>query len=179
MDTTTALPSRSLTPLEGRPMSLTYPTTLTLLAAVGAGLAGGVFFAFSTFVMPGLGRADDRSGLVAMQGINKAAPTPVFMALLFGTALACALLAISAVRRFDQPVARWQLAGCLLYLLMIVVTAAYHVPHNDALALVDPDAAGAGATWRHYLSSWTAWNHLRTLACAGSAVALTIAARIA
>ena len=152
--------------------------TLTLIAAIGAGLAGGVLFAFSTFVMSGLGRASDRSGLEAMQGINKAAPTPVFMTLLFGTAVVCVLLGISAVRRLDEPVARWQLAGCALYLLMIVVTAAYHVPHNDALALVDPDSAGAGATWRHYLSTWTAWNHMRTLACAGSAVALTVAARI-
>jgi uncharacterized membrane protein len=160
-------------------MSLTYPTSLTLIAAVGAGLAGGVFFAFSTFVMSGLGRADDRSGLVAMQGINKAAPTPVFMTLLFGTGLLCVLLGISAVRRLDEPAARWQLAGCLLYLLMIVVTAAYHVPHNDALALVDPDSAGAGSAWRHYLSAWTAWNHVRTLACAASAVCLTIATRIA
>jgi uncharacterized membrane protein len=152
--------------------------TLTLIAAIGAGLAGGVFFAFSTFVMSGLGRASDRAGLEAMQGINKAAPTPVFMTLLFGTAVVCVLLGISAVRRLDEPVARWQLAGCALYLLMIVVTAAYHVPHNDALALVDPDSAGAPATWRHYLSAWTAWNHVRTLACAGSAVALTVAARI-
>ena len=159
-------------------MTKNLPLTLTLTAAIGAGLAGGVFFAFSTFVMSGLGRASDRSGLEAMQGINKAAPTPVFMTLLFGTAVVCVLLGISAVRRLDEPVARWQLAGCALYLLMIVVTAAYHVPHNDALALVDPDSAGAGATWRHYLSTWTAWNHVRTLACAGSAVALTVAARI-
>jgi uncharacterized membrane protein len=154
-------------------------STLTLVLAVGAGLAGGVFFAFSTFVMSGLGRAGDRAGLEAMQGINKAAPTPVFMTLLFGTALGCVLLAVFAVRRWDEPAARWQLAGCLLYLLMIVVTAAYHVPHNDALALVDPNSAGAGAAWRHYLSTWTAWNHVRTLACAASAVCLTIAARIA
>ena len=89
------------------------------------------------------------------------------------------VLGISAVRRLDEPVARWQLAGCVLYLVMIVVTAAYHVPHNDALALVDPNSAGAGPTWRHYLSTWTAWNHVRTLACAASAVCLTIAARIA
>ena len=75
--------------------------------------------------------------------------------------------------------ARWQLVGCVLYLLMIAVTAAYHVPHNDALALVDPNAAGAEPQWRHYLSSWTAWNHVRTVCCAGSAVALTMAARIA
>jgi uncharacterized membrane protein len=159
-------------------LHLTYSSTLSLVAALGAGLAGGVFFAFSTFVMSGLGRADDRSGLTAMQGINKAAPTPVFMALLFGTALVCLLLGISAVRRLDEPVARWQLAGCVLYLLMIVVTAAYHVPHNDALALVDPNAAGAGADWRQYLSSWTAWNHVRTVCCATSAIALTVSTRL-
>ena len=84
-------------------MSLTYSTTLTLLAAVGAGLAGGVFFAFSTFIMPGLGRADDRSGLVAMQGINKTAPTPVFMTLLFGTALVCVLLGASPYGGWTSP----------------------------------------------------------------------------
>jgi uncharacterized membrane protein len=36
-----------------------YPRTLTLIAAVGAGLSGGVFFAFSTFVMKALGRLPD------------------------------------------------------------------------------------------------------------------------
>jgi len=57
-----------------------------MIAAVGAGLSAGVFFAFSTFVMKALGRLPDTEGISAMQAINKAAPTPAFMAALFGTA---------------------------------------------------------------------------------------------
>jgi uncharacterized membrane protein len=47
-----------------------------LAAAVGAGLTAGVFLAFSTFVMTGLGRAPAAAGVRAMQEINRAAPSP-------------------------------------------------------------------------------------------------------
>ena len=62
------------------------PHALTLVAAVGSGLVAGVFFAFSSFVMPALRRLPDEQGISAMQSINKAAPTPVFMSALFGSA---------------------------------------------------------------------------------------------
>lgn len=56
-------------------------TTLTTLATATAGgcaLIGGVFFAFSSFVMNGLGRVSEPAGLEAMQGINVAAVRPLF-----------------------------------------------------------------------------------------------------
>lgn len=40
---------------------------LTLLAALGCGLIAGVFFAFSAFVMKGLGRLSAEQGVSAMQ----------------------------------------------------------------------------------------------------------------
>jgi uncharacterized membrane protein len=156
-----------------------YPRTLTLIAAVGAGLSGGVFFAFSTFVMKALGRLPDTQGISAMQAINKAAPTPAFMAALFGTAAVCVALAVWAVTRLSQPRAIWLLVGCALYLVAIVLTAAYHVPSNDALAMVNPTSTGAATKWREYLSGWTAWNHLRTLSCLASGVVFTLALRVA
>ena len=64
-------------------------TTLTFISAIGCGLVGGVFFAFSTFVMQGLGRLPAPQGAAAMQAINVTAVTPVFMAALFGTAAVC------------------------------------------------------------------------------------------
>jgi uncharacterized membrane protein len=146
-----------------------------VIAAVGAGLAGGVFFAFSTFVMRALGRLPDSEGLSAMQAINKAAPTPVFMAALFGTAAVCVAIGVWAVTRLSQPRAVWLLVGCALYLVAIILTAAYHVPRNDALALVNPTSAGASTKWRAYLSGWTAWNHLRTVSCLSSAAVFTLA----
>lgn len=159
-------------------LSISSPT-LTLVAAIGAGLGGGVFFAFSTFVMDGLGRLPDRQGLAAMQKINDAAPTPAFMVLWLGTAVLALAIGISAVRRWGDPTASWQVVGAGLYLAMMVLSFAYHIPHNDALALLDPSAPGSGEKWRSYLTWWTALNHLRTLACAASSVAFAIAYRAA
>lgn len=150
---------------------------LTTTGAVGAGLVGGVFFAFSTFVMGGLDRLPPKEGLKAMQAINVAAPTPPFMALLFGTAALCLGLAITGVVRWGDDGSGLLVAGGLLYLVVIVMTAAFHVPRNDALALVDPASAGAAAEWATYVRTWVAGNHVRTLAGAGSAALLTLATR--
>ena len=74
--------------------------------------------------------------------------------------------------------ARYQLAGCALYLVAIVLTAAYHVPRNDALDAVNPQSAGAAATWSHYVTAWTTWNHVRTITSFAGAVVLTLATGI-
>src|SRR5215208_1714033 len=59
------------------------PTT-----ALGCGLVAGVFFAFSTLVMPALKRLPPAHGIAAMQSINKLAVTAAFMTTPFGTAVA-------------------------------------------------------------------------------------------
>ena len=60
---------------------------LAIVTAGGAGVVGGVMFAFSTFIMTGLGRLDPAQGISAMQAINREAPNFWFMTALFGTAL--------------------------------------------------------------------------------------------
>src|SRR6185369_4860259 len=85
--------------------------TLTIGTAVGSGLVGGVLFGFSTFVMRALDRLPSDQGLAAMQSINREAPSPLFMAALFGTAAAGVAPGLSALTRLEQPVARWQPAG--------------------------------------------------------------------
>jgi len=157
------------------PMIDGYPRTLTVIAAVGAALSAGVFFAFSTFVMQALRRLPDEQGLAAMQAINKAAPTPLFMLALFGTAALCLVLGVVALRHLGEPWAAWLLAGAGLYLVAIVLTIAYHVPHNDSLALVDPHGAGAASAWTAYAGPWTAWNHVRTLGSLAGAVCFVLA----
>jgi uncharacterized membrane protein len=44
--------------------------TLTLITALGCGLAAGVFYAFSTFVMKALARLPAAQGFAAMQSIS-------------------------------------------------------------------------------------------------------------
>ena len=154
------------------------PRILTLVAAIGAGISGGVFFGFSTFIMGALGRMPDRQGLVAMQEINRGAPNPLFMLALFGTGIVCLVLGVSAVRRLDDPAAIWQLVGCLVYLAGIVLTIVYHIPRNNVLDAVDPTSTGAVDAWRGFRTGWTTWNHVRTLTSIGGSVALTVAVRL-
>ena len=154
-----------------------YPRVVTLVASIGAGLVAGVFFAFSTFIMRALRELPDAQGISAMQAINRAAPTPLFMTALFGSAVVCVALAVSALTRLGEPAARYQLAGSAVYLAGVVLTIVYHVPSNDALAVVDPAGAGAAGVWRHYVTGWTAWNHVRTLTSLAAAVILALAVR--
>ena len=149
---------------------------LTLLAALGCGMMAGVFFTFSTFVMKALARLPTAQGIAAMQAINVMAVSAGFMAALFGTAVACGALAVYALFGWDERFSPYLLVGSVLYLVgTILLTIAYHVPRNEALARVEPRGAEAESHWRRYLSGWTAWNHVRAAAALAAAAVLTIA----
>jgi uncharacterized membrane protein len=150
---------------------------LCLVGAIGSGLNAGVFFAFSTFTMSGLGRLPAAQGMAAMQAINVAAPrSALFMLLLFGTGLIALALAVEAAIGLDGAGATMRLAGGIVYVAgAIVVTVGANVPRNDALAAADPAAADSAALWAGYRRSWVAWNHVRTLACLAAAVLFTLA----
>ena len=152
------------------------PYILTLVTALGCGLVAGVFFAFSTFVMPALKRLPARQGIAAMQSINELAVTPLFMTALFGTAATCVGVAAWAlITSSDRPLALL-LAGAGLYLVGNAgVTMAFNVPFNNRLAALEPQAAGAADVWDDYLTRWTAWNHVRTVTALAAATVLTIA----
>ena len=143
---------------------------LAFIAALGCGLVAGVFFAFSTFVMPALARLQPAQGIAAMQSINLRAVTPWFMSLLFGTALLCLAAGVLAIIGWSSPGAAWLLAGSILYLAgVILVTMMANVPLNNALAAQAPESRAAAALWTRYLTVWTRWNHLRTLSPTGAA----------
>ena len=71
---------------------------LILLSAIGSGLVGGIFFAFSTFIMKALHRLPPAQGIAAMQSINVVVINPLFLAAFFGTAITCAILTITRVK---------------------------------------------------------------------------------
>ena len=142
---------------------------LTVATAIGAATVGGVFFAFSTFVMPALRRLPASHGIAAMQAINVTAQRPPLMLLMFGTTLACVALGVVAVVD-GSP---WLLAGVAVYLVgAIVVTAAYNVPRNLELAAFDPTSPDATARWPVWVSEWNAGNHVRTIAGVAAAALL-------
>jgi uncharacterized membrane protein len=146
----------------------------TLVTALGCGLIAGVFFAFSSFVMPALKRLPEAQGIAAMQSINVLAVTPVFMTALFGTGAACLGLIAWAAISWGGLAAALMIAGGALYLVgAIGVTIVCHVPLNNGLAKLHPQDAEAAGRWDDFLTKWTAWNHLRTVAALTAAAALT------
>ncbi len=149
--------------------------TLRLCTALGCGLVAGVFFAFSTFVMQALRQQPPAQGIATMQSINVTVINPWFMGVLFGTAAGCLVLIFSSLSK-GLPGAKYALIGSLLYLVgTIFVTIAFNVPLNDALAAVKPDSSESVTLWAKYLTTWTLWNHVRTIAALGAAALLSVA----
>jgi uncharacterized membrane protein len=151
---------------------------ITLLGALGTGLMGGVFFAFSSFVMKALGNLAPSQGIAAMQSINIMAVTPVFMAALFGSTGVCLLLAIYSMTVWPQQGASLLLSGSLLYLIgAFLTTVLFNIPLNNALSGVDPASVAGARLWVRYLTVWSAWNHVRAsssiLASAAFAIAIS------
>ena len=150
--------------------------TLTLVAALGCGLVAGVFFAFSAFVMKALHRLPPGDGIAAMQSINVAVLNPWFLGAFLGTAAACLVAFVISLFRWHQPPAGYLFGGAVLYLVgCLLVTIVFNVPRNEALASVAPDDVGAASQWTGYVSTWTAWNHVRTAASLVAAVSFGIA----
>lgn len=150
--------------------------TLTFAAAIGSGLMAGFFFAFSTPVMGALGRIPPAHGIGAMQSINVVVINPLFLGVFFGTAAVCAGLAISAFFTWPDAGAGALLVGALLYFAgTFLVTIMFNVPLNNALAAVAADSSAGVSVWTRYLSTWTMWNHVRTIAALAGAVSLTAA----
>lgn len=149
---------------------------MTLLAALGCGLIAGVFFGFSSFVMPALARLRWDRGVRAMQAINVVVLNPGFLGVLLGTALICAGLALSALAAFSEPDTWLRLAGSCSYLVgTIWVTIRYHVPRNGTLANLPADSAEAERFWPQYVAGWSAYNHVRGAAAFVAAALLTLA----
>lgn len=151
---------------------------LKLGAALGSGLIAGAFFAFSSFVMKALSRVPASEGMAAMQSINVVVLNPLFLGVFVGTAALCAAGLVFSFLRWQEPDAGYLLAGSLLYLAgTFLVTMAFNVPLNDALAAVAPAAAEARDLWAGYLVRWTAWNHVRTVAALAAAASFILALR--
>jgi uncharacterized membrane protein len=55
------------------------------------------------------------------------------------------------------------------------VTIARNVQLNERLAKLHPQSAEAVGFWEEYVTKWTTWNHVRTLAALAAAALLTVA----
>lgn len=147
-------------------------------AAVLSGVMGGIFYAFSSAVMPAFGRISAPNGITAMQAINVAVINPVFMLAFLGPAFLSALLLVATILGMGDLRTGWTVTGSLLYLVgCIAITGAFNIPRNNALERVSPESHDGATYWSRYLAEWTAWNHVRTVACLAAMACFILALR--
>ena len=148
-------------------MSTSPFVILTSLAALATAAAGGMMYVFSTFVMRGLDRTGPVDAITAMRGINaEANGNPAFLLAYFGATILALVVGVIAVVQLNQPGSWWLLIGAVLGILGAIITMVFNVPLNNQLDTVNPDGlstADAAREWQAYFSTWTAWNHVRTV----------------
>jgi uncharacterized membrane protein len=152
---------------------------LQLPATLGAGLIAGTFFCFSSFVMPALARLEPVQAVAAMQKINISVVNPLFMAVLFGTAILYAAQAFAAFRSGLDTVSMWWLLASILYVVCTIgITLFGNVPLNGKLADLASTSSETAEFWAQYVKDWTRWNSMRgftaTAACAASIYAISV-----
>ncbi|MGB5489619.1 MAG: anthrone oxygenase family protein [Woeseiaceae bacterium] len=134
-------------------------------ALLGSALVGGVFFAFSSFVMKALARLPPSEGIVAMQSINIVVINRSFLGAFLGTALLSVGVVVLVLISPGHGSAAFFLGGAIFYFVgTFLVTIFGNVPLNDQLAVVAGSDPASINVWERYLDRWTMWNHVRTAA---------------
>jgi len=136
---------------------------LLIAGCVGSGMMAGLFASFSSFVMKALASLSSRSGIEAMQAINRLIVRPSFLIVFVGTGVLGIVAVVLSWRQVDGYA--FQVVATSLYLLACIVsTILFNVPLNDKLAEIDANSEKGALFWQHYLVTWTRWNHVRAIA---------------
>ena len=150
-----------------------------LFLALWSAVVGGVFSAFSEFIMKALERARPETAIEAMQQINRTVIRTQFVAgiLLIGP-LGLGLAAAAFATYSGLVLVLFLLAPAIYLVTVIVTTVLGNVPKNNHLDSLDHHTIRAAAYWETYSVQWTRLNHIRS---AGSVVtaAIYLAAAIA
>lgn len=147
---------------------------LVQLGVLAYAFVGGVFLAFSDFIMRSLARTGGVGGVDAMQVINREVFRWIFMTLFLGmTAVSLFVSIFAALYLSGTPGTLILLAGLVYVVGCFGVTVFCNVPMNEALAKMDLSEGSTRDYWiATYLPRWTFWNTVRTIACAVSAALL-------
>lgn len=149
---------------------------LSHFSIVAYALVGGVFLAFSDFIMRSLALTSGQGGVEAMQVINREVFRWVFMALFLGLAPVSLFLAGYGLFGLSGTVGTViALAGLVYVVGCFGVTVFFNVPMNEALARMETSSSTTLDYWlQTYVPRWTFWNSVRTVACMASSGLLLV-----
>jgi uncharacterized membrane protein len=155
---------------------MSFTDVVLVAATTTVGLTAGVMFCYQVAVMPGLHELPDHEFIRTFQEIDRKIVRPPFLLAFFGGGVLLVVGTVlegSASGRFEALV----IASALYVVGVLVITMAWHVPRNAALARVPAtahadDAARARATFE---GPWNRLHVVRTLAAVASLVLVATA----
>ena len=147
---------------------------LMQFAILAYALVGGVFLAFSDFIMRSLALTAGHGGVEAMQMINREVFRWVFMSLFLGMAAISLFVAGYGIFGLSGPAGTLIMMAGLVYLIgCFGVTVFFNVPMNETLAGMELSSDTTRKYWLLiYVPRWTFWNSVRTFASVASAALL-------
>ncbi len=161
---------------------MTMKTLVLLLSTVSTALIGGLFYAYSCSVLPGLTRLSDLSFLQAMQAINRAILNPLFFISFMGTLILLPICTWFFYEKNPSLTFYLLLAATLLYAGgVFLVTMVGNVPLNNILdgASLEKMSAGELSALRNkFEPAWNLYHSIRTVISCVCIVILTYAALI-
>ncbi|MFV0526298.1 MAG: DUF1772 domain-containing protein [Acidimicrobiales bacterium] len=141
-------------------------TVVGIVATVFVAAIFGFFYAWVCSTMWGLGDADPRVAIEAMQAMNASVRNPVFFPAFFLTPVVLAAAGVVAWLTRSNRSAAWFLAASAVYLVGgVILTAAVNLPLNADLAdtVVPASIDEARVIWDDYSGSWQIANISRTV----------------
>ena len=143
------------------------------IAIICFGFIGGVYTAFSFFVMHSLKKINPLEAIRIMNTINSVILKSPFMFLFFLSSFIAVILFLKNL--ILLKIIYNQFLSSLIFLVgMFLCTATKNVPLNKKLAnfnlhdiSCDPEIE-----WDYYYKNWIKWNHIRTASCFVSTVLL-------
>ncbi|MEO9617183.1 MAG: anthrone oxygenase family protein [Parasphingorhabdus sp.] len=145
-------------------MTYEWPLYFCLFLALWSAVIGGVFSAFSEFVMSGLLKTAPAGGIEAMQHINRYVIKTQFVAGILSIAIFSVLFTIYSLMVFDGAALVTLILAPVVYLpTVFLMTMFGNVPMNNKLASLDHTASEAEAYWKKYDRDWTRLNHVRSI----------------
>ena len=148
---------------------------LDKVAIISFGFIGGVYFAFSFFVMQSLKKTSAPHAIRTMNTINLVILKSPFMILFFFSSFIAFILLWENLILYKLM--SYEGFASLIFLLgMFICTATKNVPLNNKLADFDFNDSNYNPEieWNDYYTNWIKWNHVRTTSCFTSMVLLLI-----
>ena len=145
-------------------MTYEWPLYFCLFLALWSAIVGGVFSAFSEFIMSALLKTEAAGGIEAMQQINRDVIRSQFVAGILSIAVFSSLFAFYSIAVFEGAALATLIIAPAVYLPSVFLMTIFgNVPMNNKLDSLDPASPEGHRYWQEYGRKWTRLNHARSI----------------